>query len=170
MPDEKSHSKNVVRWLIDDFAKAARFPKCIGRAVCFEESPSPELLEYCFDLVAFTNYVPEPLSDRGNRSRLNWQRAREEFTDLLETLKPKRIIVLGKDMWGKMPDADPEHSFDFDEKGDVQAYRLSSGERCYVWALTHPANRRQPLPWRKLASLIYFTCGDVFLRPKRPAA
>jgi hypothetical protein len=60
---------------------------------------------------------------------------------------PKRLIVLGKDLWRKMPSTDRFVS------EELQGYRLFD-EMAMCFAVNSPSGG---LSWRKLASVIYFT-------------
>jgi len=155
------HPSCVVEWVKLDFLGGSRFAKCLSRALCAEHDPSPKRLEYCWDRVAFTNYVPIALSEVNDHPKPEmWQQAKQEFSQILNLLEPKRIIVLGRTMWANMPD----NTIDcFDREGDVQTYRLSSRELCYCRAVDHP---RAGLGWQKLAGIIHFACGDAFIEPK----
>jgi hypothetical protein len=147
------HSIEIVQWAIEDFEHTRGFMKTLCRAITNAFSPSVDRLAYCWDRVAFTNYVPMSLD--GPRQPVSselWNSATKEFRDILERTKPKRIIVLGKQMWGHMPVT----PIVFND--DVQAYQLSSGDTCYCWAVSHPSHG---LSWQTLAGLLHFVCGDA---------
>jgi hypothetical protein len=151
-------SIDIVEWQIQSFPKTKGLPKALSRAICNDKSPSPERLAYCWDRVAFTNYVPAAVVNVKNRpTREMWQQAKKEFPQILKCLHPKRIIVLGKTAWANMP----ETADCFDKEGNVQTYRLTSGELCYCWAMVN-----RGLAWRTLSSIIHFACGDAFIGPK----
>ncbi|HLW71942.1 MAG TPA: hypothetical protein VKS22_15110 [Candidatus Binataceae bacterium] len=157
----QNHSIDIIEGVIYNFAGGSHFSKCLSRALCAEHDPSPKRLEYCWDRVAFTNYVPIALSGVNDRPKPEmWQQAKQEFSQVLNLLEPKRIIVFGRTMWANMPDNTVDC---FDREGDVQTYRLSSGELCYCRAVDHP---RAGLGWQTLAGIIHFACGDAFTEPK----
>ena len=79
-----------------------------------------------------------------------WQKAKQAFPVLLDSMRPKNIIVLGKEMWSMMPNADVWLT------DDVQGYRLSNGEVAMCWAVNnHPS---AGLSWSRLAAVIQFAC------------
>jgi hypothetical protein len=79
------------------------------------------------------------------KSESAWEQARLEFPELLKRLKPKNVVVLGKDMWSKMPDTDVWLT------DDVQGYALPGGGVAMCWAVRHPS---RGLSWAWLSSLI----------------
>ena len=76
-----------------------------------------------------------------------WQDAKQEFPALLESLKPRNIIVLGKEMWSLMPETSVWLT------DDVQGYMLPDGQMAICWALNHPS---AGLSWPRLAAVIRF--------------
>lgn len=150
------HSCNVVEWAIGDFPRCVRhgrFVACLSRALANEKNPGPELLRSAWNRVAFTNYVGETvgLGPRLRPSDAMWKAARDSFPALLERLRPRRIILLGREMWGEMP----QKQIRITE--DIQGYRLADGSVAYCWATRHPA---RGLGWEKLAAIIDFVCGN----------
>jgi hypothetical protein len=107
-----------------------------SRALANEESPTRDRLRSVWNRVAFTNYISDTVGDgAGTRpTPAMWEAAKQEFLPQLSKLhpNPKRLIVLGKDMWNAMPDTEI-HITD-----DVQGYRL--GDHVIICcALFHPA-------------------------------
>jgi hypothetical protein len=84
-----------------------------------------------------------------------WDSASARFPVLLEQLKPKHMIVLGRELWGNMP-----LETDIVISDDVQGYRLSDGDFALCWAVDHPSSSRA-LSWRGLASIIHFARAEV---------
>lgn len=143
------HSIELVDETIADFSNATAFMKSLTRGVAGEESPNKAACEAAWNRVAFTNYVPVTVGDAGRVRPTDemWETAREEFPALLDRLKPRTVIVLGLEMWGKMPDARIFIT------NDVQGYRLKDGGIAMCWAVNHPT---AGLSWRRLASAIPF--------------
>jgi hypothetical protein len=147
------HSIEIVERAIEDFEHSSGFMKTLSRAITNKEKPSRERLDHCWNQLAFTNFVPRSLDGPRERPSVElWKQAREEFPQILDRLKPTRVIVLGKQMWANMP----ETSVTFND--DVQGYSLPMGETCYCWAVYHPA---RGLSWQTLAGFVYFVCGQA---------
>jgi hypothetical protein len=70
--------------------------------------------------------------------------AQQPFLELLEELRPRRIIVMGKTTWSKMPECK-----EFRHK-DLQAYKLADGSLVWAKAMVHPGARRG-LSWQAYA-------------------
>ena len=131
-----------------------RFMKMLSRALAGEEEPSKERLCHVWQRVAFTNYVGGTTGEGpGNRpTREMWEAAKRAFhPDILNELRPRRIIVLGKVMWSKMPEVAYEDMYMTD---DVQGYLLEDGSVAVCWVLPG-----RGLSWIRLADIIHFTLG-----------
>ena len=147
----EDHATGSVEWTIEHFDQAARTMKMISRALAGEEYPIAQRLQFVWNRVAFTNYI-EGTVGAGARLRPTqqmWDDAKLKFRPLLEELRPRRIIVLGLDLWSKMPDAD------FDLTDPVQGYRLEDGTLAMCHQVLHPAGG---FSWRQLAAIVYFPC------------
>jgi hypothetical protein len=79
-----------------------------------------------------------------------WQEAERGFPTLINHLLPRNIIVLGKQLWGMMPETTVYLT------DDVQGYKLENGETAMCWALPHPS---AGLSWKRLAAVIKFACN-----------
>jgi hypothetical protein len=79
-----------------------------------------------------------------------WRTAEAAFPALLNDLRPKNIVVLGKTMWGEMPPTDLYLT------DDVQGYKMQDGQVAMCWAIHHPS---AGLSWTRLAAVIDFACA-----------
>ncbi|HEV2303860.1 MAG TPA: hypothetical protein VGR91_20030 [Stellaceae bacterium] len=147
------HSIDMVEWAVDNFPHCGRFFAMLCRALANQQEPNKERLRSVWDRVGFTNYVSTTVLEgtRARPSPAQWREANKSFLpDLSEFFKvlPRRIIVLGKTMWGNMPDDTEVYPAD-----DVQGYRVADNiVMCH--AVDHPAGG---LSWRRLAGVIHFT-------------
>lgn len=147
------HATELVEWVKAGFSDANRFMRLLSRALSGTYEPSPEQLSTAWDRVAFTNYVPGTVGfgPRLRPSGKMWEAAERRFlNDLLPSLQPRRIIVLGRTMWGRMP----ERSSVINE--DVQSYRNLDGTAAICWAVSHPS---RGLSWSSLAAIVQFACN-----------
>lgn len=157
------HPTEMVKEVLADFTNAddMRFMKTLSRGLAGEEEPSKERLHYVWNRVAFTNYVGGTVGE-GPRERPTsamWKAAEAAFLpNILNNLRPRRIIVLGKTMWSKMPDTDVYMT------DDVQGYSLEDDSVVVCWALHHPSAR---LSWSRLADTIHFALGRELPRNGR---
>jgi hypothetical protein len=150
------HSKDTVEDSIDSFPDCTRFFAMISRALANEESPTQNRLQFVWNRVAFTNYISETVGvgARVRPTLTMWADAQRDFLADVSKLKPypKRLIVLGKTLWSRMPNT---QVFITD---DVQGYRWDE-HVMMCNALYHPA---AGLSWRQLASVIHFTYEEEF--------
>lgn len=147
------HPTELVNEVLDDFENANRFMKMLSQGLAGEEEPSNERLRHVWHRVAFTDYVGGAVGE-GPRERPTpdmWRASECAFhLDILNKLRPWRIIVLGKDMWREMPETNVYMT------DDVQGYSLADGSVAVCFALHHPA---AGLCWIRLADTIYFALG-----------
>ncbi len=157
------HPTKMVKMVLDDPRNADDMPfmKKLSRGLSGEKEPSRNRLHYVWHRIAFTNYVGGTVGE-GSRKRPTsdmWETAERAFhPDILNKLRPRRIIVLGKDMWSQMPETD-EYMTD-----DVQGYTLDDGSVAVCFALNHPA---RGLSWTQLADTIHFALGRELPRSGR---
>lgn len=149
----------MVKEVLDDFENANDMPfmKMLSRGLTGEREPSKERLHHVWHRVAFTNYVGGTVGEapRERPTRDMWEAAKHAFRpDILNKLRPRRIIVLGRTMWSKMPKEDVYMT------DDVQGYYLDDNSVAVCWALPHPSAGLW-LSWTRLAEIIHFTMGEL---------
>ena len=147
----------MVKEVLDDFRSAddMRFMKMLSRGLAGAEEPSKERLYHVWHRVAFTNYIGGTTGEapRERPTRDMWEAAKQAFhPDILNKLRPRRIIVIGKTMWSKMPKEDVYMT------DDVQGYSLDDNSVAVCWALPHTS---AGLSWTRLAEIIHFTMGEL---------
>jgi hypothetical protein len=144
------HACELVQNVLRNFPTNPFMTK-LSRALAAEERPNQTQLESTWARVAFTNYIQSSvgLGARIRPTSEMWQEAKGEFASLLDDLRPRNIIVLGKEMWSMMPETSVWLT------DDVQGYRLSNGKVAICWALNHPS---AGLSWRRLSDIIRFAC------------
>ncbi|MDP9412902.1 MAG: hypothetical protein M3Q08_02170 [Pseudomonadota bacterium] len=156
----ENHSIDLVETTIDELNSVPLMAK-ITRALAAEESPSKERRQFVWDRVAFTNFVQESVGEgAGTRPRkAMWREAAKSLVVLLNDLKPRRMIALGKTMY----------EYHLPEDGDiyltdnVHAYQLNNGQVCLYTGIIHPSAPGW-MGWKALADVIHFAVGDK-LRP-----
>ena len=151
----------MVKEVLDDFRSAndMRFMKMLSRGLAGEKEPSKERLHYVWHRIAFTNYVGGTTGEGPGTppTPAMWEAAKRAFPNILNKLRPRRIIVIGKGMWSKMPKVDDVYM-----TGDVQGYLLDDHSVAVCWAL--PA---RGLSWTRLADTIHFALGHELPRGGR---
>lgn len=140
----------------------ARFYKNIEQALLNEE----RLNGWCpgggpalWNHFAFYNYVQSPVlgPPRTRPSQQQFDDSLALFTAVLEALRPERVLVCGKRLWGKMATTQVQAHH------DVQAYELS--DRSRVWCLAIKLPSCGGFSWRRTHPLI-----KAFLREPQDAA
>jgi hypothetical protein len=142
------HAVELVEEIIANFPTNPFMTK-LTRALAGTEWPTKEQIEATWSAAAFANYIDGTvgLGPRLRPTAEMWERAKLAFPQLLNGLKPKNIVVLGKIMWDLMPEADVWLT------DDVQGYRLGDGTFAVCWAINHPS---AGLSWRRLSQLMAF--------------
>lgn len=138
----------LVEEVIEGLGGNSRFANCLSWGLAGEEWPSKEQQRRVWDRVAFTDFVNGTIG-RGPGTRPTskmWEAAKRAFPKLLAELKPQRVIVIGKTMWGWMPRT---HVY---VSADMRGYKLPNGEVAMCWALPHPSFGH--LSWERLANAI----------------
>lgn len=142
-----NHPVNIVEAAIEDPPGYGRFMVCMTRALSGTQNPTEVQAQMGWQSVAFTNYVPVSVGEgpAGRPSQAMWDQAYGEWNELLNTLRPRKIIVLGLTMWSNMPDTQVQ----IDKV--VQGYTLRNGSVAMCYAIKHPA--RGP-GWNEYARFI----------------
>lgn len=144
---QPDHPVMLAEWAMAEPNTTIGFLRKLTRALCGVETPTVEQAQAVWQSVAFTNYVPVAVGEghAANPDRAAWAQAANELPDLLNMLSPRVVIVLGKDMWSRMPETQVIH-------GDlVQGYTLENGETAMCHVIAHPS--RGP-SWTEYASFI----------------
>lgn len=145
----KDHASTSVRWIVSRKGwtgdkTGARFLFQITRALAYTCDPNQAQRRRAWASCAFVNYVQSTGGEgAGTRPTTDLFRdAQRPFLELLEELRPHRVIVLGKTMWSKMPECQVyRHK-------DLQAYMLADRSLVWVKAMVHP---RGGLSWQPYA-------------------
>lgn len=111
--------------------------------------------------LSFYNFVQAPVigGARVQPENLVFEDSHKPFRQVLECLRPDRVLVCGKRLWNRMPNIPAEDCL----HDDVQAYRLDDGTQVWCLATVHPSSGR--FGWRELHPLIM-----AFLADPRTAA
>jgi uracil-DNA glycosylase len=147
------HARELVREALA--GQQGPFMKKLTRGIagCFD--PTPEQVAAAWRRVAFINYVGGTVGfgARVRPSEDQWHAAATAFPELMERLRPRNVIVLGRTMWSRMPDTFIQIT------DDAQGWRLADGTIAMCWAVKHPS---AGLSWAWLAQLVaYIRDGKV---------
>ena len=156
-----NHPTETVREVLDDFSRADGMPfmKMLSRGLAGEEEPSKKLLHRVWHRVAFTNYVGGTTGKGPGKPATSdmWKVSKAAYRpNILNKLRPRRIIVIGKVMWSQMPEANVYMT------DDVQGYLFEDGSVAMCWALPG-----RGLSWTRLADTIHFALGRELPRRSR---
>lgn len=137
-----------------------RFMNMLTRGLAGVREPSPSEVHRAWSGVAFFNYIIGTVGQGPHvrPSQEQWNEAALALPGRLASLAPAplNVVVLGKTMWGKMPEAD------YWLTDDVQGYRLPGGECCVCWAVRHPS---RGLSWQRLAQVLAFAERRELIEP-----
>jgi hypothetical protein len=149
------HAKELVERAIQ--GDRGRFMSMLTRGLAGVRDPSPAEVSRVWSGVAFFNYIVGTVGQgpRVRPTQEQWNAAALAFPGLLAQLAPRNVVVLGKAMWSKMPDAD------YWLTDDVQGYRLPGGG-CVCWAVPHPSGG---LSWQRLTQMLAFAERRELIEP-----
>ena len=89
--------------IVDDLiAQSSRSPTMLklNRALCGRADPSPEEARDCWGRVALTEYLPGSMGNGSARpTQSDWLEAEREWPLVLDLLRPRTVVVLGRSMW-----------------------------------------------------------------------
>lgn len=144
----ESHAREIVEGAIAG-SHTSRFMTMVTRGLAETENPSAEEKAAAWAKVVFRNYIDGTVGvGPGVRpSQEQWNAAALRFRGVLDDFSPQNVIVLGKVMWGRMPEPDVYLT------DDVQAYQLKDKTFSVCWAVQHPA---RGLSQHRLTQLIAF--------------
>ncbi|MDQ2843315.1 MAG: hypothetical protein M3Y72_20210 [Acidobacteriota bacterium] len=149
---QPDHASDGISWQIEHFSSKRGYFTALIRSICDEETPSKERMSEVWNEYAYTPYVQSSVGNGpGIRpSTQQWEEAKPHFLNLIERLRPQKVIVTGIEMWKTMPECDAKLV------DDLQAYRLVDGSFVWCLALPHPASRTagKGFAWRDVASSI----------------
>jgi len=143
-PPSEDHAIIMAHEIMRDFRQATPFLRKITRALSEEYAPTGSTICRIWNEISFMNYVCEPVrsGSNGHRpSKAQWDRAHDGFLQILNQLKPRRVVVLGYVMWSKMPETNHEvPEADHNRKHPApEAYQLADGTLAWCQALKHPS-------------------------------
>ncbi len=156
---QPTHPEGSIHWNIENFGKNRYFTQ-VNRAICGRANPGADEMLTAWQDFAYTVFVQESVGfGAGVRpTKSQWQCAGPHFLQLIEELRPLKVIVTGKDMWDIMPECSVRLL------NDIQAYKLKDDSLVWCLALPHPANRTDGFPWQGIGESI-----RVFRKTSFPA-
>lgn len=146
---EPDHPVMLVKTQLEHQINQIPFMFKLTRSVTNEERPSFEQRESGWRSVGFTNFVPCSVGYGHSipPTSAMWARGSDEFRPLLlESLKPRNVIVLGMENWRNLPPSDVSLNDDVDINSKdyksvterVRGYHLSDGSIARLWSHWHP--------------------------------
>ncbi|MDB5411178.1 MAG: Uncharacterized protein JWL84_6090 [Rhodospirillales bacterium] len=144
-----------------DSGEPSIFRREATRALAGSVHPSRSELIAAWDRCAYSIYVQSSVGNGSDNrpSRAMYEAAQAPFLSLLETLRPRRVVILGLEAWESFP---PTQRY---LTRDVQAYQLSSGDLVWCIALGHPASLQKWPGWETVHTAI-----NLFSDLQLPAA
>ncbi len=161
LPDEHHPRRSTVEyWSLERFDAAGRegrYPKWLTRALCNSQAPDLKLRVEAWNAVAYSIYVQRPMHSKAERpTKTDFDESGEAFLELLNMLRPQRVLVTSLASWNHMPKLHVMHPTDH----YCGAYRLAAGELCWCLAVPHQRSRR--MGWQLLGETIqHFLAEDL---------
>ena len=153
IPDRQYHPDVIVRiWGIQRFgSRGGYYSAKLTRTLCGVAYPSQLQRDKAWNEVALTSFVQRPMASiRQRPGPRDWSDGVAPFLQLLEELKPARVLVTGRQLWRNMPATQVQ-------RGQyLQAYRCADGFLCWCLCVPHPSSRTlgDTYRWRTISTLI----------------
>ncbi len=151
-PSRSHPTRMVQHWGIENFG-GNKYYTALSRALCGKEAPSRSELEIAWNDCDYTIFVQGTvgLGAKSRPTRKQFEGAHPAFLQLIEKIRPSRVVVTGKTMWNRMPACHGPHLCE-----DLQAYKLSDGSLVWSLAVPHPGNREkgEGFVWERVAAAI----------------
>jgi len=145
-----THPRNSILWGIENFPRQG-YLTSMNRALCETKNPSKPQMRQMWEDYAYTIYVQRTVGDRPRKrpSSAQWEDAAQHFLNLIEKIRPLKVVVTGMDMWNRhMPSTSVE------KNEHLQAYELSDGALVWCLALPHPSNSKLGFKWEEIGAKI----------------
>ena len=112
----------------------------LTRALCNCDNPTAEQATNAWNSVAFTFYLPvtsDSVHGRATRAA-SWRDAAQEWSRLLELLRPRLVLVLGLRLWGMMPQTKSiisavDHGYELDNGLTALCHAVQSPAGAHSW-------------------------------------
>jgi hypothetical protein len=148
-----SHPTSTVRHLGIKYFGGNKYFRDLGRALCGKESPTRSELEKAWNDCAYSIFVQGTvgLSAKSRPTKTQFDEAGLPFLELLEKIRPLKVVLTGKMTWNHLP---PFHGPHLCE--DLQACKLSDGSLVWGLAVPHPGNRQkgEGFVWERVAGAL----------------
>jgi hypothetical protein len=103
--------------------------------------------------VAYSIYIQRAMDGPNDRPNgHDFEDGSQAFLEVLELLKPSRVVVTGMQIWNSMPVCDAGG------ENHQGAYRLSSGNLSWCLAVPHPQSRKPRYNWQEVGDEIRSFC------------
>lgn len=137
--DKFSATKNVIdEYLKGDSLYDGRIFTSLCKICLGKDHLEKEDKIQFFNSIVFYNYLQESVGEPGDRpTDEQWKQSQSAFLEILEMYKPDYLLVLGKELWfklpeggGKLEDSPFEYSW---------IYPLSNGHKVLATYVYHPS-------------------------------
>jgi len=156
MPGPDHPSENSVKfWALSERFETrgteGRYIAWLTKALCQTERPNGEQRNRAWAAVAYSIYVQCPMQNLSTKpTQKEFEDSGVPFLELIEELRPSRVVITSLTSWKSMPPTHLNHPSDDTE--NCAAYRLSDGT--LVWCLAVPHQRARRMGWRALGDAI----------------
>ncbi len=148
-----SHPANTVKCLGIKYPGHNKYFRGLGKALCGVGSPTRSELEKAWDDCAYSIYIQETvgLGPKPRPTRNQFDEAGTAFVELVERIRPRKVVITGMTTWNRMPAFHGPHMCEH-----LQAFRLQDGSLVWCLAVPHPSNRQkgQGFVWERVAGAL----------------
>ena len=138
----KAWSLDQERWDRPGRSKGV-YARVMTRTLTGEQRPDLAKRTSAWNAVAYSIYVQRVMVGPNARpSKQDLEDGKDAFLDLLELLRPSRVVITTKKVWYALPACDMEG------EGEQKAYRLNSGVLSWCLSVPHPQSRNPRYDWQ----------------------
>ena len=127
--------------------------------------PDETQRETAWRSVAYSVYIQRAMETIKERPNPNdFKIAQIAFQELIETIKPARIVVTGLTAYNNLPKPDKERLEPaLSLERTLKAFRLSSGKLAWCLGVPHPQSRKPRYRWEEIGERV-----ECFRRAELP--
>jgi hypothetical protein len=141
--------------LVQEMIDGERYPYFVKVATLLDEHPNE-----IWNDIAFANIFQRVMAN-GSAQPINsdWETIKNNFNEIMNFVKPRKLIVLSKRIWENLPEEDSEIIEKISvnvRSSNIFKYYFPHGD-CYAIGINHPSrmygNKGTPAEWKKLVQL-----------------
>lgn len=145
-------SPNFTCELVQEMIDGERYPYFVRVATLLDKHPNE-----MWDNIAFSNIFQRMMANGSAQpTTSDWNTVADNFEEIVNYVKPQRLLVMSKRLWEKLPDKNEELVEKLSVNNlssNIFKYQFPHGS-CYAVGINHPSrmygNKGTPAEWKLL--------------------